>query len=224
MIIKVHDVISYCIILFIWLGLFSYFVSSTFGGAIYIGFSYFMVLAYVFPKIYLNGKNNPLVYGLLSFLIFAFVTFSGYELLVEKRITNTFFVMEFSANGFNILKNFPLWCSGFFLLLDKNKTPGLKNVFYIALAYDIIITLVALFYEPAFCKNMSAGIVTNRMIPFLRVGAMGYELTYSAAIVAPVIIADGLYFRKKLVFLLGLLCCYFVFKSSYNPNNSFFCI
>lgn len=108
MIIKVHDVISYCIILFIWLGLFSYFVSSTLGGAIYIGFSYFMVLAYVFPKIYLNGKNNPLVYGLLSFLIFAFVTFSGYELLVEKRITNTFFVMEFSANGFNILKNFPL--------------------------------------------------------------------------------------------------------------------
>lgn len=110
------------------------------------------------------------------------------------------------------------------MLLDKNKTPGLKNVFYIALAYDIIITLVALFYEPAFCKNMSAGIVTNRMIPFLRVGAMGYELTCSAAIVAPVIIADGLYFRKKLVFLLGLLCCYFVFKSSYNPNNSFFCI
>ena len=213
--VKLHNVISCIIVLFSWLGLFSYFVSSTLGGVIYIGFSYFIVLAYIFPKICLNGRGNPLFWGLISFLIFAFVTFIGYELLVEKGATNSFLVFEFSATGFNILKNLPLWCSGFLLLLDRNQTPGLKNVFYLVLAYDVIITIVALYFDPAFSKNMAAGIVTGSMSPFLRMGAMGYELTYSVSIVAPVIIADGLYFRNKLVLLLGLLCCYFVFSSSF---------
>ena len=49
MIIKVHDVISYCIILFIWLGLFSYFVSSTLGGAIY-WFFLFYGIGLCFPE------------------------------------------------------------------------------------------------------------------------------------------------------------------------------
>ena len=69
--VKLHNVISCIIVLFSWLGLFSYFVSSALGGVIYIGFSYFIVLAYIFPKICLNGRGNPLFWGLISFLIFA---------------------------------------------------------------------------------------------------------------------------------------------------------
>lgn len=68
--IKIQDIVLLIIVLFSWLGLFSYFVSSILGGDIYIGFSYFVILAYIFPKICLNGKNKPLFCGLISFLIF----------------------------------------------------------------------------------------------------------------------------------------------------------
>ena len=212
---KTHDIIAYCIVLFIWLGVFNYFISSTFGGVIYIGFSYLIVLAYMSPKIRINATNKRLMYGLISLLIFLFITFAGYEVFVEKSSVNSFFVFEFSSTGFNVLKNFPLWCSGFLLLLDRNGKSDIKKLFYLVLTYDVIVTLIALYFEPAFSKNMAAGIVTEQMSQFLHMGGMGYELTYSAAIIAPVIIADGLYSKKKLVVLLGVLCCYFVFVSSF---------
>ena len=48
---------------------------------------------------------------------------------LKKGEINSFFVFEFYTTGFNILKNLPLWCLGFLLILDKKQTQYLKYIF-----------------------------------------------------------------------------------------------
>lgn len=215
--IKIQNVTSYFSICFIWLGLLSHFFSARFGGVIYIGISYAILLfSTKSGRIELKSRHILIQKALLALILFSLISFLGYELLFEKRNTNWFFVFEFSTDGFNILKNIPLWCAGPLLLIrDKENNNGILNFFWIILIYNVVVTLIALHMIPEYAKNMTAAITTSEMQRYIAMGAMGYDFTYAIAILIPILFYIGSNNRNVLQVSFAFLCVYYVYKCSF---------
>lgn len=199
------------------MGLFNQFISAYFGGVAYVGMSFVILLMSTKSgKIVLKQDYVWINRALAALIIFAVVSFLGYEIFVEKKTTNQFFVFEFSADGFNILKNIPLWCAGILLLVRGSQDDdGVQKVFWIILVYNVIITLIALYEVPAFTKNLAAAIVTPNMQKYINMGAMGYDFTYAIAIITPIMLYVGYKEKNVFKFSFAILCCYFVYKCSF---------
>lgn len=215
--IKLQHLTAYFSICFIWLGLLSQFISSRFGGVVYIGISYAILLfSTKSGRIELKSNHIMIQRTLMWLIVFSAISFLGYEFFVEKQNINYFFVFEFSSDSFNIMKNIPLWCAGPLLLIrDDDNRNGIVKVFWIILAYNVIVTLVALHAVPAYAKNTAAAIITPEMQRYINIGAMGYDFTYAIAILVPIIFYMGIRNRNSLQIGFAVLCCYFIYKCSF---------
>lgn len=214
--VKTQDFSIAIAIIFSWWGFLSFTISTRLGGVAYIGISFCILLMIIYPGILRFSKEEVyLKRGIVSFLIFVLVSFCGYEFLHEKSDVNHFFVFDFSSEGFNLLKNFPLWICGFLMLLKREKNKLGEKIFLLTLGYDVIVTTVALFSVPSYAKNATAGIVTSAMMPYTQIGAMGYELAYSIAILIPALFFLAMCEKKWWLFVFSVGCCFYVFKASF---------
>lgn len=215
--IRKEDISLLFSVCFIWLGAFNNFVSSRLGGVVYIALSFLLLLLSTDSGIIsFKQEHHSMKNVAIAFFCFVVVTFLGYELFHEKSATNHFLVFDFSADGFNVFKNFPLWFTGIFLAVkEENKALKIRKWFCAILIYNICVSLIALHVQPAFAKNTAAGIVTPGMEIYVDLGAMGYRFTYVIALITPLLYYIS--YKEKNYGLIGVsvLCCYYVYKCSF---------
>lgn len=214
--IKLSDIAVCLAMLFAWLGFLGYHISKNFGGVAYIAIAFFSFFLVLYPGHFcFDAEKRYIKKAFIAFCVFLAISFCGYEFFHVKENIHRFFVFDFSATGFNLFKNLPFWLSGFFLLLKTKKHKWMQTLLACILLYDVVVSLSAVIAIPEFAKNTAAGITTSAMVLYKKIGAMGYELTYSLAILAPAIFYCA-YKKRSLFFLiLAVLSVIYVFEASY---------
>lgn len=199
-----------------WLGLFSNFISVNAGGIVLVAFEYVLLALIAYPGyLRVEPEKHNIYKSLLCFLLFLSIYLIGMQLFSPTSSFTDIAGFRLSTYSYNVIVNFPLWTAGFLLLIKCNDDDYnlVVNTIFIVLLYDIGITLITLFYIPNFARNSAAMITTTGMTFFRSLGAMGYELAFSMAILAPVMFAYGKKTNQKHWCLLGLMGGAVVLKS-----------
>lgn len=214
--IKLYDIATVMAVTFCYLGFANYQISTRFGGIVYIGIAYLLLLFVAMAGgISISNYNRYRARSWGWFCLFLLVLFVGYEIVLAGNKSQGAWVLRFTTNGFNIFKNFPFWCIGYLMILNNTNESNIKRLLYVILLYDIAVTLYALSFDENFVKYMTANIIAPSSVRFRRMGAMGYGLTYSMAILVPALIFEAKNAKNIFMLVISLIFVYYVYRCSY---------
>lgn len=214
--IKLYDIATVMAVTFCYLGFANYQISTRFGGVVYIGIAYLLLLFVALSGgISISNENKCSARSWGYFCIFLVVSLVGYEILLAGNKSQGAWVLRFTPDGFNIFKNFPFWCIGYLMLLNRSSPSVMKKLLFAILLYDIVVTLYALSFDENYVKHLTANIITPSSVAFRKMGAMGYGLTYSMAILIPAFIVDAKKKKNIILLVASLVFVYYVYQCSY---------
>lgn len=205
------------VLLFSWWGIVGNVISIRLGGVVYFLISLGVMLLSFYPGIVvIPNENRSLYRAVLIFIIFA-VLYAILSVAFLKTAHNTTLLgIVIPVYTYNIIVNFPVWVANGILIarsISDDKKWMCKVIFWTTI-YNIVITMLALYADPNYVRNSSAGIIDSSVSVYKIYGAMGYELSYSIAILVPMFFLMGKEYDKRW-YLLSFLGTFFVIKSGF---------
>ncbi|MBE5792266.1 MAG: hypothetical protein E7322_08960 [Clostridiales bacterium] len=190
------------------------FLVNNLGGLAAILLSYvFAIGATILSKLFYTHENKMLLHSAVWLIIFVVVYVIGLELFDKTEQRFNIFGYSASLTSYNILKSFPIWLMGYVVCTNMNKREAWKCLYIIVflLVWGMIATLWALNSEPDYVRLRTAGRSGGN---YASIGAMGYELTYTIAIVYISLFRTLKQKNKVIAYIFGLLCIVYIVKCS----------
>lgn len=210
-----HRLLVYSLIAFIWTGLVYYRISYHLGGTILIGIGYVFLGAVLIAGRFRVDAERRQLFAAIKFLVLFLIVYIFLSELFFRSGLKDFFSIDITLDTFHMIQSAPIWFSFLLLLGMEKKWSGYCKFTILLLLFDVIATIVALYAIPTFAKNLAAGIVTDEMLPYKIRGAMGYELTYSVAILTPLFFVFGVKKKNILFLALGVVSIFYVYLCSF---------
>lgn len=201
---------------FTWLGVFSNFISTHIGGIGFFATELLLLVLSAYPGVISIRLERIKIYkSLLAFILFLVLFALGIQLFFTGGVFKEIAGVRLSSHTYDIIINFPLWIASYLFLIKSNNEDHIFmiKILYVFLFYDVVITLIALFVIPDYARNSAAMISSTGMKLFKTLGAMGYELTFSLAILIPLMFAYGRKTKQKRWFILAAFSILLVLKS-----------
>lgn len=216
--VDVSNLAGYIATIYIWFGSVNYLISTKLGGVVYIGFGYLLLIFMLFSGKFRHARYSHLWKAFFWLCFFALHYAFGMELFYQGADKKSVMGITISLNTFHLLINFPVWLIGLLSLITEDSTFHRKlfYVFLIGLVVGMVATLWATSQEPNYVRYSTTGKGYSEydLDKYRKLGAKGFELTYSASISIPIITATLRRKHKLIAYLFLTISIVYVLNCS----------